>query len=229
MVRRRRIVVAFGASVVLASAAVATAAVQPPAGTPDLSAMALQPSDLAQGAVVASQQGYVAPVSGFTAEYDGGFTTASTADGVSYYSIGDYLSIAPTASTVTTFFTAETAFFRSKRGRKLLDKVIIAAAGRKAKLKARDIKYGGGGSLGVGTGSFLETIGLKTKHVRVHEDLVLFSQGTVYVLLVMAANPGQTIPQGDAASLSTAIDSHIESVLATTGSSGSSGSTGLSG
>lgn len=209
-----------------AAVAVGATAVTPPAGTADLAAMALQSTDFAAGAV-AAEQGYVQPTTGFTAEYDGGFTTASTPDGVSYYSVGDLISIAPTASTVSTFFNAESAFFRSKQAHKLLDKVIIAAAGKKAHLKARNIKYGVGGSLGVGNGSSLETIGLKNKRTSVHEDVVLFEQGTVYVLLILVAKPGETIPTSDATALASAIDNHVNSVLAgSTGPSGVTGSTG---
>jgi hypothetical protein len=230
MTRRGRTAVALGVSGALATAGVAAAAVTPPPGTPDLAAMALAAGDLAPGTVAAPHQGYVAPVTGFTAEYDAGFTTASTTDGVSYYSIGEYISIAPSASVVSTFFNAETAFFRSKHGHKLLDKVIAAAAGRHAHLRSRNIRYEVGGSLGVGTASFLETIGLRDGHTGVHEDVVLFSQGTVYVLLVMTANPGEQIPRSDAATLAAAIDTHIDTVLATPagGSAGPSGGTGSS-
>jgi hypothetical protein len=225
--RRRRSCAALGAGLALAAAGSASAtAVTPRPGTPDLAAMALQSTDFAPGAV-AAVQGYVAPTTGFTAEYDGGFKTASTPDGVTYFSIGDFVSIATTTSTVNTFFNAESAFFRSKQGHKLLDKVIIAAAGRKAHLKARNIKYGSGG-LSVGTGSSLETIGLSNKLTSVHEDVVLFEQGTVYVLLIMAANPGEKIPTSDASALATAIDDRIDTVLAT-GSTGPTGTTGATG
>jgi hypothetical protein len=230
MARARALSAVFGVGAALlvsgAAIAVGATAVTPPAGTPDLAAMALQTTDFGAGAV-AAEQGYVQPTTGFTAEYDGGFTTATTPDGVSYYSIADLISIAPSASTVSSFFNAESAFFRSKQAHKLLDKVIIGAAGKKSHLKARNIKYGVGGSLGVGNGSSLETIALKSKHVSVHEDVVLFEQGTVYVLLTLVANPGETIPTSDATALATAIDNHVNSVLAgSTGPSGVTGSTG---
>ncbi len=224
----RRVGAAFAASVALAAIGAATAAaVTPPPGTPDLAAMALAPGDLAPGAV-AGQQGYVRPTAGFVAQYDGGFTTASTADGASYYSIGDYISVASDNATVERFFTAERAFFLSPQAHRLLDNVIIAAAGRKAHLSAREIRYRSGGTLDVGTSSFIESIGLRAGRVRVHEDVVLLAQDNVYVLLIMTADPGIGIPRADAGALATAIDNHVNSVLAT-GATGSTGTTGSSG
>jgi hypothetical protein len=225
MNRHRSVCVALGAVLVLACASAALAAtVTPPPGTPDLAAMALQASDLAPGAA-AGQQGYVTPPTGFTAEYQGGFKTALTPDGISYYSISDFVAIAPSAVTVSAFFADETKLFRSKAGHKLLDRAIIAAAGKKTQLKARDIKYGDVGGIGVGQSSFLETIGLSIKRVSVHEDVVLFQQGTVYGFLTMAAKPGSKIPLSDADSLANAIDTHINSVLGSTGSTGPTGTT----
>ena len=220
----RRVLCTLG---VFALATPAAFAAAPPPGTPDLAAMALQASDLAPGAL-AAHQGYVRPTAGFIAQYDGGFITASTPDGASYYSLGDYISISASASTVNRFFGAEKAFFLSAQGHRLLDGVIIAAAGRRAHLSDREIRYESGGTLGVGTASFLETIGLQTGSVDVHEDVVLFAQGTVYVLLIMTGDPGVTIPRADAGALATAIDGHINSVLAF-GATGATGTTGSSG
>jgi hypothetical protein len=226
MKRRRRICVALSATVVLSAAGAALAAtVTPPAGTPNMAAMVLQPSDLAAGAV-AGREGYAAAPAGFTAQYDGTFTTASTPDGISYYAIGDFVAIAPSAATASAFVASETRVFRSKAGHKLLDAVIISAAGKKAHLKARDIKYESLGSIGVGQGSFAETIGLHVKHVSVHEDVVLFGQGTTYAFLIMTARPGEKVPTSDATALAGAIDAHITSVLGATGSTGTTGATG---
>jgi hypothetical protein len=209
--------------VVLSCAGAAlAAAVTPPAGTPNLAAMVLQPSDLAAGAV-AGQQEYVRPPTGFSAQYDAGFTTASTPDGVRYYSISDFVSIAPSAVTVSTFFARETKVFRSKAGHKLLDEAIIEAAGKKAHLKARNIKYADDGGVGVGQSSFLETIGVSVKRVSVHEDIVFFQQGTVYGFVTVAGEPGEQIPTSDTTALASAIDTHVTSVLGATGATGTTG------
>jgi hypothetical protein len=217
---------ALSTTVALATATVAEAAtVTPPAGTPDLAAMALQPSDLAPGAA-AGQQGYVTPETGFTAQYDGDFTTASTPDGVSYFSINDFVSIAQTASTVAAFVATEQNFFRSKDGHKVLDQAIIRAAGKSAHLKAKNIRYAAAGSISIADESFLETIGVATRRSSAHEDVVMLAQGRVYALLIMAGNPGEKIPASDASSLASAIDSHINDALAPSGSTGSSGSSG---
>jgi len=223
MKSRGRICVVLGASLALGLSGVAVAAtVTPPAGTPNLAAMVLQPSDLAAGAVVGTE-GYVTPAKAFSAEYDSSFTSAETPDGVSYDQLADGVSIAPSASQASGFFTAEAAFFDSKKGHKLLDKGIIASAGKKAHLKASNIKYKAGGSVGVGGDSFLESIGVSTKHASIHEDVVLFDQGTIYALLVVIAKPDEKLPTSDATALATAIDSHINSVMASSGSTGSTG------
>jgi hypothetical protein len=225
MKSRRRICIALGASLTLGLTGVAVAAtVTPPAGTPNLAAMVLQPGDLAAGAVAGTQR-YVTPLSGFTAQYDGIFTTAATPDGVGYYLVSDGVSLAPDASVVSTLFGAEKAFFNSKKGHKLVDKGIIQDAGKKAHLKASSIKFKDRGSIGVGGGSFLLAIGISSKHTSIHEDLVLFEQGTVYVELVLTGKPGKSIPGSDAVLLATAIDSHVNSVLASTGTTGLTGAT----
>jgi hypothetical protein len=214
---------ALSVALVLGGAAGASAlGANPPAGTPDMAGMVVQSADLAAGAV-AGQQGYVKPPRQFSAEYVAGFTKASTSDGVSFYSVADLVAIAPSAATVSTFVGLETQLFRSKLGHKLLDTVIIQAAGRHVHLKAKNIAYQTVGSVGVGQSSFLETIGVSARHVSVHEDVILFQQGTVYGFLTLTAEPGETIPQGDATSLAEAMDSHINSVLAAYGSTGATG------
>ena len=56
MKSRRRICIALGASLTLGLTGVAVAAtVTPPAGTPNLAAMVLQPGDLAAGAVAVAR------------------------------------------------------------------------------------------------------------------------------------------------------------------------------
>ena len=148
MKSRRRICIALGASLTLGLTGVAAAAVTPPAGTPNLAAMVLQPGDLAAGAIAGTQR-YVTPFGGFTAQYDGSFTTAATPDGVSYYLVSDGVSLAPDAAVVSTLFGAEKAFFNSKKGHKLVDKGIIQGAGKKAHLKASNIKFKDRGSIAV--------------------------------------------------------------------------------
>lgn len=220
--RRSRCAALSAALVVTGASAAVAASVSPPAGTPNMAAMVIQPSDLAAGAIP-GQQGYVAPPTGFSAQFDADFKTASTQDGVTYFSLSDYVALSPSATTVSTFFGDETAVFRSKAGHRRLSAVIIAAAGKKAHLKARNIRYADLGSVGVGQSSFAEAISVHAKHVSVHEDVVLFQQGTAYGFVVMAANPGEKIPTSDASLLATAMDSHINSVLGATGVSGSTG------
>ena len=222
MIARSRIAAALGAALTFGAAggvALAAGTVTPPAGTPNLAAMVVQSADLAPGAV-AAQQGYVTPPKNFSAQYDAGFTSAATSDGVSYYSISDEVAIAPSAATVGDFVGLETQLLRTKAGHKLLDRVIIKVAGRKAHLKAKDIKYRALGSVGVGQTSFLETIGVASRHVSVHEDVVLFQEGTVYGSVTLTAKPGEQIPQSDATALASAMDAHVDANVGATGATG---------
>jgi len=174
---------------------------------------------------VTSSQGYVTPLTGFTAQYDGIFTTAATPDGVSYYDVTDGVSYVADAAAVSTFFTEEQALFNPKRGHELFDKGFIRAVGRKAHIKASEIKFKDAGSVGVGGGSFLLRIGVSHKHTSIREDLVSFEQGTVYVQLVVVGKPNEKVPDSDAVQLATAIDSHVNSVLASIGATGPTGAT----
>jgi hypothetical protein len=151
MIRRRSLPIALGTTFVLAVAGIAGAAVvTPPAGTPNLAAMVIQPGDLAPGAVLGAQ-GYVTPPSGLTAEYDSSFTSAATSDGVSYLLLSDNIALAPTPTTASAFYVGEREAFDSSKGRKLVVREIIKQAGKKSTLKAKDIKFSDAGSAGIGS------------------------------------------------------------------------------
>jgi hypothetical protein len=202
----------------------ASGVVTPPAGTPNLALMVLQPADLVPGSVL-GDQAYIAPPTGFTAQYGSEFTSASTPDGVNYSLVLDYVALAPDVSTATTFFNVEDAYVDSRKGRKLITKNIIKAAGKKAHLKSKNVKFTGEQSAGIGTGSYVETITVKAKHQSVQEVYLIFDDGTVCTSLELVGEVNKKVPESDATTLATAIVAHIGSVLAVGGTTGASGTT----
>lgn len=224
--KRRTITPALGAALVLAGATAASAGaagvVTPPAGTPNLALMVVQPTDLVAGAVI-GDQAYVQPPSGFTAQYGSDFTTASTPDGANYSLVLDYVSLAPDPTTADTFYADQQAFEQSRKGRKFIVKSIIHAAGKKSHLKAKNVKFSAEQSAGVGASSYEETITVAAKHVHVSEIFLIFQEGDVVASLELVGEADKTVPAADATTLATAMDTHIKSVLASSGATGASG------
>ena len=151
MSRHRRLVGLLGVGVAVAccGVGVAWAAVTPPAGTPDLALMVLQPADLAPGAV-SGAQGYVAPPKGLTAQYAADFTTASSPDGVNYSLLVDDVAVGPTASASSAYFVAQRKSIASTKGRRGIVRSILHSAAKADHLKAKDVKFSAAGSAGVG-------------------------------------------------------------------------------
>jgi hypothetical protein len=229
MNRRSRLIVLLGAAVTLAAAGSALAAVTPPAGTPNLALMAIQPSDLAAGAVTGADVGYDTPPSGFTAEYAGYFTSAATSDGVAYSLLQDDISLAPDTTTASEYVAVEKLLYTSKAGRKAIVKAAIKdAGGKKSHLTLSDFKFSGAESAGVGTGSLVETLTVTYKRKKVREVILVFDDGTVAGSLVATGKVNEKVPQSDAITLGTAMYTHINAVLAA-GATGPSGTTGASG
>jgi hypothetical protein len=223
---RRRLPIALGATFVLMGGGVAAAAtfITPPAGTPDLAAAVLQQADLPSGAM-ALQQGYVMPPAGFTAEYDGGFSPASTADGVQYTDIIDAIAVAPTAATANTFFLKQRKQFASTKGRKQITKEIVSDSARKDDIKPSDVKYSLAGNADIGSDSYGETITIKIKKKKLREVVLFYVYDDAYVSLVLDGLVGGAVPESDASSLGTTVLGHLQAVI---GASGASGTTGAS-
>ena len=222
----RRVAASSGVFCLIAACGVpvafASAPVTPPAGTPNMGAMVLQPSDLAPGASVAAQR-YVAPPNGFTAEYAAVYTGATTTtDGTKFTSIEDDVTLASTATPGADLEASNQAVFATPSGRRSVIKAAIKAAGKKAHLKAKDFKFSPTASAGIGSASFVEIITLTDKHRSVEEGWVGFVDGDTYTGLLMVA---KTIPQSDAIALAQTTDGHIHATLGSTGATGTTGTT----
>jgi hypothetical protein len=227
---RRRLAVGLGATFVLTGGGVAAAStfITPPAGTPDLAAAVLQASDLPSGSV-ASSQGYVKPPTGFSAEYDGGFSPASTPDGVQYSQIIDGVAVAPTTTTVNSFFKQQRKQFASTKGRKAITREIIADSSRSEHLKKSDVKYTLAGNASIGSDSYGETITIKIKKKKLREVVLLFAEDNAEVSLLLTGVLGGAVPESDASTLGTTILDHLQTVLGASGASGTTGTSGASG
>jgi hypothetical protein len=221
---RRGIAIALGASMLLAGAAAASAAgiVTPPAGTPNLALMVLQPSDLVPGATIAAQR-YIAPPTGFTADYGSEFNGAATTDGVKYLAVVDFIALAPTASLASTYYAAQDNEFATAEGRAKLITSIIKSAGKKAHMKRKDVTFSAAASAGLGSSSLTETITLKLGHAKYREVVAVFEEGDFSAALEITGTANEAVPQADAVALATTIQSHINTVLASTGTTGLTG------
>jgi hypothetical protein len=231
MTARRRLFVALGTAITLATIGAGAAYAQfayPPAGTPNLSLMVVQPTDLVPGSVLGAF-GYIEPGGDFTADYAIDFVAAATPDGIRYSALDDSVEIAATPTTAAAFVGYEQHFYDSRRGRNAIARQIIAVAPERDHLKRKDIEFAGGGGLGIGEASYLDMLTVRVKRARDHEDVVLFAEGSVYASLVLTAERNEKIPQGDALELASANDAHIKAVLATGGATGASGASGTSG
>jgi hypothetical protein len=207
-----------------APAALAAAPVTPPADTPNLALMVIQPADLVPGAVISAQH-YVTPPprSGLTAQYSSGFSTASTTDGVSYAGLTDTVAIGPSSAAASGLFADEAKLFGSARGRAILRRAFVKSTAKRLHPKASDVTFGAATAAGVGSDSFIETVTYKLHHTTVHQLIVFFDDGALYGGLALTGKNNEQIPQADGVSLAGTIDAHIHAVLGTTGSTGTTG------
>jgi hypothetical protein len=223
--RRRVAVLVATLMLVLGATATASPYVTPPADTPNLALMVIQPADLVPGATLVTQ-GYVKPPQSFAAYYGSIFELAATADGVRYAEIADYVAAATDAATANLFLARQEAAFGARAARKRLVKSLIKETPKRDHLKARDISFSAAANAGVGTGSLIETINFKIKQTIDHQVIVLFDSGTLDVSLVLTGTTNEPVPETDGVNLANTINAHIASVLAASGSTGATGSTG---
>jgi hypothetical protein len=215
------------ATILVLGATVAVAqAITPPAGTPDLTQMTLQPADLAPGAQVASA--YAKPPKQMIAEYDRNFAQVATSDGVALKGIDTQLLLADTTAAASGFFTELRTVYGSKAGHLLLAAEIAKSAGKAAHLKLKQIHFGKLHGIGVGAASLLVSITIRTKAVTLVSDVVALRIGAVIANLTIVAGKPRLAASVPSA-IASAIAGHITTVLAATGSTGPSGPTGATG
>jgi hypothetical protein len=193
--------------------------VTPPAGTPNLALMVLQPADLVPGAVIVSQGYVTAPVM-FVADYGSVFGLAQTSDGTKFDAIEDFVALAPDSTQATFYFAGQASLFGTAAGRKRLVKNLIKTSPKRDHLKPKDISFTAAGPTSVGQSSFIETINFDIRHVRFQQVVLLYDAGTIDVSMVLTGVPNEQLPQSDAITLGGTIASHIQGVLGATGATG---------
>jgi hypothetical protein len=230
--RRRSLAFAFAlaATLALSTAAVASAAfIVPPAGTPDLSSVVLQPGDLG-GTSRQLAHGYVTPfVSSLSAEYTSAFGPVSTIAGVSYDEVTDAVGIGPTTTGASAALAIEGQLLGTRAGHKLIARDFVNSAPRSDHVKAKDVSFGPATSAGVGASSAVVSITYRLRGNKIHQVILAFQDGDAYVGLSLTGKLKQPVPQTVAITLAMAIDDHVQAVLAGTGATGTTGVSGVSG
>jgi hypothetical protein len=192
----------------------------PPANTPNMSLMVLQPADLQPGANLSAQR-YIRPPKGFSAAYATVFTNATTASGGKLDSVESDVALAPSTTSPSNLEAVNQLVFSTRRGRKGFVKDFIKSAGKKARLKAKNFKFSPVTTASVGSQSFVDTVTISHKGSTVQEVFVFFADGDAYSATVLV---GSTVAQSDAVALAQLVDGHIHSVLGG-GATGASGAT----
>jgi hypothetical protein len=229
MYRRPLSLAAAATSIVLGGALLITSAqaLTPPAGTPDLAQMTLQPADLQPGATVGRDR-YAKPPKRFRAAYDRNFSAAATHGGVPLDAIETEILLAARPADAKSFYKVERRIYGSKLGRKLVASSIVGAAGKGSNITAKDVHFGMLRSIAVGQQSLLEPVSIRVNPVTLTADFVVVRVGDVVVnfaVLVFRPTLARSVPTGLAATIA----AHISAVLAASGATGPTGATGTSG
>jgi hypothetical protein len=223
----RSLPLVLGAAIALSAAGVAAAAstVTPPAGTPNLAATVLQPSDLAAGST-AEAQSYFAPAagSGFTAQYSIEYSNVASTDGVRYSNVTDTVGIGPSSTAAARLLAFEQHVLGTAAGHKEVARVFVKTTPKRDHPTLSDVKFSDAASAGVGSESVIETITYTVKRTKIQQVLVVFIDGDAYNALTLTGVPNRTVPQADGVALSTSVDAHLDATL-----SGSTGATGVTG
>ena len=224
--RLRCLAAGFVATIALGASAGAVAwAVQPPAGTPDLSKMTLQRADLGPAGTVAD--GYVKPTTDERAQYDRNFAGPSTTAGLKLAAIETDIILADSKTDARGLFHDLQVIYGSKLGHDLLAADIEKG---NVGVTRRQIVFGKLRSIGVGAQSLLESITVHgAKRTGTEDVFTLRIAGVVANVLVVAGAPklSASVPTA----LARTIALHITTVLAagSTGPTGPTGSTGTTG
>ena len=202
-------------------------AVTPPAGTPDLSLMTLQPADLAPGATVTRSR-YVKPSNHVIAEYDRAFGPAATTDGGKLAGVVPGVLLVDSTAEAKRLYKELRLVYTSKLGHAILAAGIVKSAGKLAGVKLKNVHFAKPTSAGVGGQSLLQPISIHVKRRTVAADFVILRSDAVLAIvtvIVLRPHLDPSVVDG----LAGTVAAHITTVLAATGSTGSTGTTGSTG
>ena len=200
-------------------------AVTPPAGTPDLSSMALAAADIGPGATALAGR-YVKP-SGATviAEYERGFGAVTTTAGVKLAAIFSGVLLSDSTADAAKSFQGVRAIYSSKLGRALLAAEVVKGAGKASGVTVKDVHFGKAASIGVGDESLIEPLFVAVRNRGAAADFVVVRIGSVLALIDVIAKRVH-LDSSVATGLVGTVGAHIAAVLAAPGASGPPGPTG---
>lgn len=211
---RHRLAALSAAIVALAFAVASAQAFSPPAGTPDLAKMTLQPSDLAPGAQVLVSA-YFDPGVGLKlrAEYDRDFGVASTKTGVKFAQIQTTITLANSTSFAKTVFAQLQPLYGANTGRAGLVAQVRPFSGKGSGATLKDATFGKLASIGVGQQSLFESATIRSQGATLVAGFVWIRvDDAVAFLAIVAAKP--SLSNAVPIALATAVAAHMKSVLA---------------
>jgi hypothetical protein len=201
-------------------------AVSPPPGTPDLSKMTVQSTDLQPGATIGTDR-YQKASAPFTATYERDYKGAQlTPNGVPF-DLSTQLMLAPTSAVAQQALIVERRLLGSPVGRRLIAAAILGNSSKR--IPSNHVQVGKVRSLAVGSGSFELSVSLRVRPIVVTTEWAVIHTGPVVATIVVVA-VGSKLPGSITATLGGDVVSHVASVLAgATGPTGTSGPTGATG
>jgi hypothetical protein len=204
----RRTLLALVALTALASAT--AQAYTPPKGTPDLSKMTLQPSDLAPGAQPLINS-YFDPGSGLhlRAEYDRDWGAASTTGGVKLEQLQTQVTLATSTKWAQAVAAQVPSIYGSNAGRSDLLADIVMPNGSVATLK--DARFAKPRSIGVGQQSYYESATVTTKGSTIAVGFAWTRVGAGMAFLVVVA-PKPPLADSVTITLAKTVAAHMASV-----------------
>lgn len=190
----------------LAAAGVAGSAprVTPPAGSPDLSQMALLPSDFTSTNV--TSEGYQSS-SDFVAVYGREFGPSRIVSGARFLAVYSEVDLATDADSASVFFSALEVAVRTPSIRAQLVQAIVTGSGRTVRKK--DIHIGRPRDLHLGEGAVLLPIRVRIRGIRFDFDLIFLQRDRVIGLLLAGGMPAKAIKLADASYLANTMIDHV--------------------
>jgi hypothetical protein len=202
---------AAAAAIVIAALAAASAkAFTPPKGTPDLSKMTLQTTDLAPGAKLLVSQ-YFDPGSGvqLRAEYNRDWGAASTTGGVKLQQVQTQITLATSTKWAQTVFGQLQPIYGASSGH--LDLIGNVDTGNGTTATINDAHFSKLRSIGVGQQAFYESATIKTKGTTLVAGFAWVRVDAGIAFIVVAA-PKQ-LADSVTIALAKTVAAHMTSVL----------------
>jgi hypothetical protein len=208
--RPRRAAAAAVAVSIAALAAASAQAFSPPKGTPDLSKMTLQTSDLGPGAKPIVSQ-YFDPGSGLQlrAEYNRDWSAVSTTGGVKLQQVQTQITLATSPMWAQTVFGQLASIYGASSGH--VDLIGNVDTGNGSTATVKDAHFSKLRSIGVGQQSFYESATIATKGSTIVAGFAWVRVGAGMAFIVVAAP--KSLADSVPIALAKAVAAHMTTVL----------------